>query len=591
MNYILEIKAFYDTLDTQTLPAGAISLWHALMHVANKTRWKESFTVPLTVLELKTGLTKQSVIRSRDLLAKLGYIKVSAAKGRSETATYSMVSLEYGADGSADGADGMADGSTDGSAEDTDGGRGLDEAKKGAPAAGKEKRRGKETSVSGGGDLTAGDVPMEGSECLGSPESGTIEQRDCRSELDCETPEEDEGPPPDFAEWLASVTGGCYGDDDSDYADDSADVNNYVNTHDTDRVNTDDTDYVNTYVTVPVADGVDFDAVSEAVCFDAGVNDGVNTYDNNDVNTDDTDDVTTDGTANDTVPVPTSAPASVPVPDGVPDYCSSYGEPYYDPDYVPDYGPFADSDFDPTRHRFERGGCGAGAREVQDETPDYCSSYGEPYYDPDYVPDYGPFADSDFDPTRHRFDRVNTPPEAWADSGAGLEDNVCAKTDAETAVIHDVNDRVNTDVNYHVNTYVTKHANTDVNGGVTINKLNVNVNDTLRDKTKLESESEKEKEKESEGEDEEGRACAQSSRVCEGEKISPSPCGGTSPGMAPAAADKEHSRSCDGLNVPDGLISREKLEEFFETRSRYIEKGYPPERVDAFLMPLWGLVV
>ena len=89
MNYILEIRAFYDSLEINSLSAQAINLWHALMHIANKAQWKDSFSVAIATLELKTGLKKKAIINARNLLAQKGYISYSKGTG-SGSATYTI---------------------------------------------------------------------------------------------------------------------------------------------------------------------------------------------------------------------------------------------------------------------------------------------------------------------------------------------------------------------------------------------------------------------------------------------------------------------------------------------------------------------
>ncbi len=94
MNYILEIRAFYDQLEINPLPPPAIVLWHALMHIANKTGWKQEFTVAVSVLELKTGLNAQSIKRARNRLEQNGLIKWKS-RGGNRSACYQMISLQY----------------------------------------------------------------------------------------------------------------------------------------------------------------------------------------------------------------------------------------------------------------------------------------------------------------------------------------------------------------------------------------------------------------------------------------------------------------------------------------------------------------
>lgn len=92
MNYITEIKAFYDRLETNPLPSPAIALWHALMHTANKTGWQQEFTVAVSVLTMKSGLNDQAVKRARNKLKQSGLIQWEP-RGGNQSAAYQMKSL------------------------------------------------------------------------------------------------------------------------------------------------------------------------------------------------------------------------------------------------------------------------------------------------------------------------------------------------------------------------------------------------------------------------------------------------------------------------------------------------------------------
>lgn len=92
MNYIAEIKAFYDRLELNPLPSPAIALWHALMSIANKTGWQQEFTVAVSVLVLKSGLNAQAIKRARNRLEQDGFIKWRS-RGGNQSAIYSMISL------------------------------------------------------------------------------------------------------------------------------------------------------------------------------------------------------------------------------------------------------------------------------------------------------------------------------------------------------------------------------------------------------------------------------------------------------------------------------------------------------------------
>jgi len=92
MNYISEIKAFYDWLECNPLDATHISLWHGLMSIANKTGWREEFTVPMSTLELKTGIKRTNLYKARNKLQQAGLISFREREGR-QSAIYKILSL------------------------------------------------------------------------------------------------------------------------------------------------------------------------------------------------------------------------------------------------------------------------------------------------------------------------------------------------------------------------------------------------------------------------------------------------------------------------------------------------------------------
>lgn len=98
MNYLAELKAFYDRLELNPLPAPAIALWHALMSIANRTGWQQEFTVAVSVLVLKSGLNAQAIKRARNRLEQDGYI-IWRSRGGNQSAIYHMVSLVVQNDG------------------------------------------------------------------------------------------------------------------------------------------------------------------------------------------------------------------------------------------------------------------------------------------------------------------------------------------------------------------------------------------------------------------------------------------------------------------------------------------------------------
>ncbi|MGO0058614.1 helix-turn-helix domain-containing protein [Brevibacillus fluminis] len=92
MNYIREINAFYDRLETNPLSTSAIALWHALMQINNKAGWIDTFAVAVSVLCVKTGLSERTITNARNELKQKGYIDFLSRKGN-KSATYKIESL------------------------------------------------------------------------------------------------------------------------------------------------------------------------------------------------------------------------------------------------------------------------------------------------------------------------------------------------------------------------------------------------------------------------------------------------------------------------------------------------------------------
>jgi hypothetical protein len=90
LNYIREINAFYDWLETNSISNSAIVLWHALMHINNKAGWITEFTVAISTLETKTGLKKDAVLRARNRLQQVGRIAFKSRQGQ-QSAIYSII--------------------------------------------------------------------------------------------------------------------------------------------------------------------------------------------------------------------------------------------------------------------------------------------------------------------------------------------------------------------------------------------------------------------------------------------------------------------------------------------------------------------
>lgn len=98
MNYVKEMNAFYDWIETNSVSTSAIALWHALMHINNKAGWIPEFAVSTSVLEVKSGLKKSAINTARLRLQQLGRIDFRSRSGQ-QSAVYKIIPF-YSADGS-----------------------------------------------------------------------------------------------------------------------------------------------------------------------------------------------------------------------------------------------------------------------------------------------------------------------------------------------------------------------------------------------------------------------------------------------------------------------------------------------------------
>ena len=93
MNYLAEIRLFYEWRETHQLTPSSISLWHALMYTANRAGWAERITIPISLLESRTQMTRSTIYRSREQLADRGLVEIEM-RGSSQSAIYTLRSLE-----------------------------------------------------------------------------------------------------------------------------------------------------------------------------------------------------------------------------------------------------------------------------------------------------------------------------------------------------------------------------------------------------------------------------------------------------------------------------------------------------------------
>lgn len=101
MNYIAEIRAFYDWIPFNSTPADAQALWHVLMNLNNKCAvcvngewlWRVEFTVSNSTLLSALGFSRTQLDRMRNVLIQSGRIRYRKGKGN-QSGTYQMVPFD-----------------------------------------------------------------------------------------------------------------------------------------------------------------------------------------------------------------------------------------------------------------------------------------------------------------------------------------------------------------------------------------------------------------------------------------------------------------------------------------------------------------
>ena len=82
MNYIAELNAFHDYLLLNQLSTSEIALWHALVHINNKTMWKTEFAASNLMLQQLTGLSISGIASARNKLKQRGVLEYIPGKAR-----------------------------------------------------------------------------------------------------------------------------------------------------------------------------------------------------------------------------------------------------------------------------------------------------------------------------------------------------------------------------------------------------------------------------------------------------------------------------------------------------------------------------
>ena len=95
MNYITEILAFYDWLESNRLSTSAVALWHALMAINNKCKWEPDFSASIDTLKWRTGCSRDAIYRARNTLRQKGRITFTEKSGN-QSARYAIIPFASG---------------------------------------------------------------------------------------------------------------------------------------------------------------------------------------------------------------------------------------------------------------------------------------------------------------------------------------------------------------------------------------------------------------------------------------------------------------------------------------------------------------
>ena len=92
MEYISQLNAFFDLLPSNPLTPKAICLYSTLLHIDNKSFWKERFTVANSRLVILTGIDRRTLDRVRNELIQKNYIKYKKGSGN-QAGDYEIIKL------------------------------------------------------------------------------------------------------------------------------------------------------------------------------------------------------------------------------------------------------------------------------------------------------------------------------------------------------------------------------------------------------------------------------------------------------------------------------------------------------------------
>ena len=92
MDYIKEMNAFYDLDMANQLTPNAISLYFALLNIANKLYWKADFVVSNLTLQSRSGIADRKTLdRARNQLIQKGLIEYKPSGKVNQAGSYTII--------------------------------------------------------------------------------------------------------------------------------------------------------------------------------------------------------------------------------------------------------------------------------------------------------------------------------------------------------------------------------------------------------------------------------------------------------------------------------------------------------------------
>ena len=93
MNYINELNNFRIVTSNIKIKHGPQSLWFLLMHICNRSGWKEWINASNNYISEELGCTEKTMFKWRDILIDKGFIIYKSQRRKRNSGEYKLVSM------------------------------------------------------------------------------------------------------------------------------------------------------------------------------------------------------------------------------------------------------------------------------------------------------------------------------------------------------------------------------------------------------------------------------------------------------------------------------------------------------------------